>query len=95
MADRGTPLVLADPRGPIAYKFARIWAAVRRRLNEFDRADAAASYSAGGIDVSGVLSPSAAQLDACPIRSANASSRSGSRSRSSAARVAASGGPNC
>jgi ATP-binding protein involved in chromosome partitioning len=32
MADRGTPLVLADPRGPIAHEFARIGASVRRWL---------------------------------------------------------------
>jgi ATP-binding protein involved in chromosome partitioning len=31
-ADRGLPLVLGDPRGPIAYEFARIGAAVRRRM---------------------------------------------------------------
>ena len=33
-ADRGLPLVLADPRGPIAYEFARIGGAVRRWLAE-------------------------------------------------------------
>lgn len=31
-ADRGLPLVLGDPRGPVAYEFARIGAAVRRTL---------------------------------------------------------------
>jgi ATP-binding protein involved in chromosome partitioning len=31
-ADKGVPLVLSDPRGPIAYEFARIGAQVRRRL---------------------------------------------------------------
>ncbi|MHB8578053.1 MAG: P-loop NTPase [Dehalococcoidia bacterium] len=31
-ADQGRPLVLGDPRGPIAYEFARIGAAVRRWL---------------------------------------------------------------
>ena len=31
-ADRGRPLVLADPRGPIAYEFARIGSVVRRWL---------------------------------------------------------------
>jgi ATP-binding protein involved in chromosome partitioning len=33
-ADRGRPLVLGDPRGPIAYEFARIGSAVRRWLAE-------------------------------------------------------------
>jgi len=33
-ADRGRPLVLGDPRGPIAYEFARIGATVRRWLAE-------------------------------------------------------------
>jgi ATP-binding protein involved in chromosome partitioning len=33
-ADRGRPLVLGDPRGPIAYEFARIASAVRRWLVE-------------------------------------------------------------
>jgi ATP-binding protein involved in chromosome partitioning len=33
-ADRGVPLVLGDPRGPIAYEFARIGSAVRRWLAE-------------------------------------------------------------
>jgi ATP-binding protein involved in chromosome partitioning len=33
-ADRGVPLVLADPRGPIAYEFARIGSIVRRWLLE-------------------------------------------------------------
>jgi ATP-binding protein involved in chromosome partitioning len=33
-ADRGRPLVLGDPTGPIAYEFARIGAAVRRWLTE-------------------------------------------------------------
>ena len=37
-ADRGRPLVLADPRGPIAYEFARIGSVVRRWLAERDRA---------------------------------------------------------
>ena len=31
-ADRGLPLVLGDPHGPIAYEFACIGAAVRRWL---------------------------------------------------------------
>ena len=35
-ADRGLPLVLGDPRGPIAYEFARIGGAVRRWLVERD-----------------------------------------------------------
>jgi ATP-binding protein involved in chromosome partitioning len=35
-ADRGRPLVLGDPRGPIAYEFARIGAAVRRWLEQRD-----------------------------------------------------------
>jgi MinD-like ATPase involved in chromosome partitioning or flagellar assembly len=33
-ADQGLPLVLGDPRGPIAYEFARIASAVRRWLAE-------------------------------------------------------------
>ena len=33
-ADRGVPLVLSDPRGPIAYEFARIGAYVRRWISE-------------------------------------------------------------
>lgn len=33
-ADRGRPLVLGDPRGPIAYEFARIATKVRRWLEE-------------------------------------------------------------
>ncbi|MCH7718340.1 MAG: P-loop NTPase [Chloroflexi bacterium] len=37
-ADRGRPLVLADPRGPIAYEFARIGSVVRRWLAERDGA---------------------------------------------------------
>ena len=37
-ADRGRPLVLADPRGPIAYEFARIGSVVRRWLTERDGA---------------------------------------------------------
>ena len=36
-ADRGLPLVLGDPRGPIAVEFARVGGAVRRWLNERDR----------------------------------------------------------
>jgi MinD-like ATPase involved in chromosome partitioning or flagellar assembly len=35
-ADRGLPLVLGDPRGPVAREFARIAAAVRRWLAERD-----------------------------------------------------------
>jgi ATP-binding protein involved in chromosome partitioning len=35
-ADRGLPLVLGDPRGPVAYEFARISAAVRRWLSDRD-----------------------------------------------------------
>jgi ATP-binding protein involved in chromosome partitioning len=35
-ADTGLPLVLGDPRGPIAYEFARIGGAVRRWLVERD-----------------------------------------------------------
>jgi ATP-binding protein involved in chromosome partitioning len=37
-ADRGVPLVLGDPRGPIAVEFARIGSAVRRWLAERDQA---------------------------------------------------------
>jgi ATP-binding protein involved in chromosome partitioning len=37
-ADEGRPLVLGDPRGPIAYEFARIGTAVRRWLNTRDEA---------------------------------------------------------
>jgi hypothetical protein len=33
-ADQGLPLVLADPRGPISYEFARIGARVRNWLRE-------------------------------------------------------------
>jgi ATP-binding protein involved in chromosome partitioning len=36
-ADTGLPLVLGDPRGPIAYEFARIGGAVRRWLSERDQ----------------------------------------------------------
>ncbi len=36
-ADGGRPLVLGDPRGPIAYEFARIGAAVRRWLADAER----------------------------------------------------------
>lgn len=36
-ADRGLPLVLGDPRGPIAFEFARIGTAVRRWLAQRDR----------------------------------------------------------
>lgn len=36
-ADRGLPLVLGDPQGPVAYEFARIGLAVRRWLAERDR----------------------------------------------------------
>lgn len=36
-ADRGLPLVLGDPRGPVAYEFARIGGAVRRWLAERDQ----------------------------------------------------------
>lgn len=39
-ADQGRPLVLGDPRGPIAYEFARIGAAVRRWLAEREAAPA-------------------------------------------------------
>ena len=35
-ADRGLPLVLGDPQGPVAYEFARIGLAVRRWLGERD-----------------------------------------------------------
>jgi hypothetical protein len=35
-ADGGLPLVLGDPRGPIAYEFARIGGSVRRWLTERD-----------------------------------------------------------
>ncbi|HLZ69878.1 MAG TPA: P-loop NTPase [Dehalococcoidia bacterium] len=38
-ADEGRPLVLGDPRGPIAREFARIGGAVRRWLAERDRAE--------------------------------------------------------
>ena len=37
-ADRGLPLVLGDPRGPVAFEFARIGSAVRRWLGERDQA---------------------------------------------------------
>ncbi|HLZ28354.1 MAG TPA: P-loop NTPase [Chloroflexota bacterium] len=37
-ADTGLPLVLGDPRGPIAFEFARIGSAVRRWLAERDEA---------------------------------------------------------
>jgi ATP-binding protein involved in chromosome partitioning len=37
-ADRGLPLVLGDPRGPIAFEFARIGGAVRRWLAQRDQA---------------------------------------------------------
>jgi ATP-binding protein involved in chromosome partitioning len=36
-ADRGLPLVLGDPRGPVAFEFARIGSAVRRWLAERDQ----------------------------------------------------------
>jgi ATP-binding protein involved in chromosome partitioning len=36
-ADRGLPLVLGDPRGPVAYEFARIGLSVRRWLAERDQ----------------------------------------------------------
>jgi ATP-binding protein involved in chromosome partitioning len=36
-ADKGLPLVLGDPRGPIAFEFARIGSAVRRWLAERDQ----------------------------------------------------------
>jgi ATP-binding protein involved in chromosome partitioning len=36
-ADRGLPLVLGDPRGPVAYEFARISASVRRWLVDRDQ----------------------------------------------------------
>ena len=36
-ADRGLPLVLGDPRGPVAFEFARIGGAVRRWLAERDQ----------------------------------------------------------
>src|ERR1700687_3160209 len=36
-ADTGLPLVLGDPRGPIAFEFARIGSAVRRWLAERDQ----------------------------------------------------------
>ncbi len=39
-ADEGRPLVLGDPRGPIAREFAQIGSAVRRWLAERDRAGA-------------------------------------------------------
>ncbi|MBV8717301.1 MAG: P-loop NTPase [Chloroflexi bacterium] len=44
-ADRGLPLVLGDPRGPVAYEFARISASVRRWLADRDQQllDAAAA----------------------------------------------------
>jgi hypothetical protein len=35
-ADQGLPLVLGDPRGPIAYEFAKIGSIVRRWLAERD-----------------------------------------------------------
>ena len=41
-ADEGRPLVLGDPRGPIAYEFAHIGAAVRRWLDGRDAAAASA-----------------------------------------------------
>jgi ATP-binding protein involved in chromosome partitioning len=36
-ADRGLPLVLGDPRGPVAFEFARIGSAIRRWLAERDQ----------------------------------------------------------
>jgi hypothetical protein len=36
-ADQGLPLVLGDPRGPIAFEFARIGGAVRHWLAERDQ----------------------------------------------------------
>jgi hypothetical protein len=36
-ADTGVPLVLGDPRGPIAHEFARIGSIVRRWLSERDQ----------------------------------------------------------
>ena len=39
-SDRGTPLVLADPRGPVAHAFAGIGVRVRRWLAELDAAPA-------------------------------------------------------
>jgi len=36
-ADRGLPLVLGDPQGPVAFEFARIGSAVRRWLAERDQ----------------------------------------------------------
>lgn len=36
-ADRGLPLVLGDPRGPVAFEFARIGGSVRRWLAERDQ----------------------------------------------------------
>ncbi|MBV9323872.1 MAG: P-loop NTPase [Chloroflexi bacterium] len=42
-ADRGLPLVLGDPRGPIAFEFARIGGGVRRWLAERDLDDSQAA----------------------------------------------------
>jgi ATP-binding protein involved in chromosome partitioning len=42
-ADRGLPLVLGDPSGPVAYQFARIGALVRRWLR--DKATSAPNQS--------------------------------------------------
>jgi ATP-binding protein involved in chromosome partitioning len=41
-ADTGVPLVLGDPRGPIAHEFARIGSVVRRWLSERDQDERAA-----------------------------------------------------
>jgi ATP-binding protein involved in chromosome partitioning len=40
--DRGCPLVLGDPRGPVAYEFARIGSALRRWLRDREGAERAA-----------------------------------------------------
>lgn len=42
-ADAGKPLVLADPRGPVSYEFAKVAHTVRQWLNEQDRDDAGLS----------------------------------------------------
>jgi MinD-like ATPase involved in chromosome partitioning or flagellar assembly len=42
-ADRGLPLVLGDPRGPVALEFAHIAGAVRRWLVERDQSTSRAA----------------------------------------------------
>jgi len=44
-ADQGRPLVLGDPRGPVAYEFARIGSAVRGWLRDPGAASASAAWN--------------------------------------------------